>query len=360
MFRKLSVILSTTVAIAIVLVVGFYARTWQPSDMPAASPQATIILSTATPTPSFELGGHVRDLSLPFADRMQYAGMTWAKIQVQYGDDPAAFITTSHDNGFKVQLTALGASEMVTRPNLAQDFADWTSQIAAAGADAIEVWTEPNIDREWQIGYISPQAYTDLLCTSYEAIKTANPDTLVISAAPAPTGYFGGCTADGCDDKPWMEELYNAGAADCLDYVGTHYNAGATSPSARTGHPASPNGTHHSWFFLPQAELYYNIFQGTRQLFYTEMGYASQEGVPPFPDAFAWASGTTNSQQAQWLAEAVQLSMDTSMVQGIIVWNVDFARYGYDPQDGYAIMRPDGSCTACDALHEVLVSPDGD
>ena len=35
----------------------------------------------------------------------------------------------------------------------------------------------------------------------------------VISAAPAPTGWFGGCGPNGCDDAPWMVGLRNAGAA---------------------------------------------------------------------------------------------------------------------------------------------------
>ena len=371
MFNKLSTVSSITVAVVVVLALGFYARALLPSGIPAA-PQETFILMTATPAPAptalatplatplpipsspqpFELGGHVRDTSLPFAERMQYAGMNWTKIQISYGEDPSSIIAASHDNKLQVQLTALGTPDMVIQPNFEQDFANWTSQMAAAGADAIEVWNEPNIEREWQTGHISPEAYTNLLCSAYEAIKAANPNTLVISAAPAPTGYFGNCTADGCDDEPWMEEIYNAGAADCLDYIGAHHNAGATSPSARSGHPA--NSTHHSWYFMPQTELYYNTFQGTRQIFYTEMGYASQQGVPPFTDTFAWASDTTNSEQAEWLAQAAQLSIDTGMVRAIIIWNVDFARHGNDPQDGYAILRPDESCPACDALHEVL------
>jgi len=245
---------------------------------------------------------------------------------------------------------------MVTQPGFEQNFANWVANLARAGADAIEVWNEPNIDREWQIGYISPQAYTNLLCASYNAIKAANPNTLVISAAPAPTGWFGGCSPNGCDDQPWMEGLYNAGAANCMDYIGAHHNAGATSPSATTGHPGDNGAHHHSWYFLPQTQLYYNIFRGTRKLFYTEMGYASQEGLPMFSDAFSWARNTNNAQQAAWLAEAVQLSINTGMVRCIIVWNIDFPRYGYDPQDGYAIIRPGGACPACDALHAVLGS----
>jgi len=303
---------------------------------------------------SFELGGHIRDYAFPYAELMHYSGMNWAKVQVHYGDDPSWLINAAHARGFKIQVSAIGGPGMVTQPGFEQDYANWVASLAAAGADAIEVWNEPNIDREWQIGHISPQAYTNLLCASYRAIKAANPGSAVISAAPAPTGYFGGCGPNGCDDQPWMEGLYNAGAANCMDYIGAHHNAGATAPSARSGHPTG--STHHSWYFLPQTELYYNIFRGQRQVFYTEMGYASQEGVPTFSDAFAWARGINNAQQAAWLAEAASLGANTGMVRCIIVWNIDFVRYEYDPQDGYAIIRPGGGCPACEALHNVLGS----
>jgi hypothetical protein len=70
--------------------------------------------------------------------------------------------------------------------------------------------------------------------------------------------------------------------------------------------------------------------------------------------SFAWARGTDNSEQAAWLSEAVRLSRSTGMVKCIIVWNIDFPRYGYDPQDGYAIIRPGGGCPACDTLHAAM------
>jgi len=321
----------------------------QTGEQPVAAP-APVAAPGATGT--FELGGHVRDLGMPYQEKMHYAGMTWAKTQIHFGQDAAGMVNAAHANGFKIQLSAIGGAGMVTEAGFEQKFASWLASVAAAGADAIEVWNEPNIDREWQIGMISPQAYTNLLCTSYNAIKAANPGTAVISAAPAPTGWFGGCGPNGCDDQPWMEGLWNAGAANCMDYIGAHHNAGATAPSARSGHPAG--GTHHSWYFLPQTELYYNVFQGTRQIFYTEMGYASQEGVPGFSDQFGWARNITNSQQAAWLAEAVQLSINTGMVRCIIVWNIDFVRYGTDPQDGFAILRPGGGCPACETLHNLL------
>ena len=324
--------------------------------------------ATTTPTPptnpppapppvssgAFELGGHIRDLGIPHSELMRNSGMNWVKTQVHFGQSGAGAIAAAHAKGFKIQISAIGGPDLVRQPGFEDSFASWVATLAAEGADAIEVWNEPNIDREWAIGQISPQAYTNLLCKSYAAIKASNSRTDVISAAPAPTGWFGGCSANGCDDKPWMEGLYAAGAARCMDFIGAHHNSGATSPSARVGHPANPTDRHHSWFFLPQTELYYNIFRGTRKIVYTEMGYASQEGVPGFSDHFAWARGTNNAQQAAWLAEAVRLSISTGMVRCVIVWHVDFVRFGYDPQDGYAIIRPGGGCPACDALHAVL------
>ncbi len=326
-----------------------------PTPTPAPTPEGG-----APPPPvvapvsggSFELGGHIRTWN--YLGQMASAGMNWVKVQVHYGQDASGLVGLAHGNGFKIQLSALGSRDMVSQPNFHANYGAWVSAMAATGADAIEVWNEPNIDAEWPLGQISPTAYTQLLCSAYNAIKSANPGTAVISAAPAPTGYFGGCSGNGCDDLPWLQGLVNAGAANCMDYIGAHHNAGATRPSATSGHPADGGGGHHSWYFLPQTQLYYNVFGGARKLFYTEMGYASQEGVPEFSDWFAWARGITNANQAAWLAEAASLSSSTGMVRCLIVWNIDFARYGADPQDGYAIIRPDGSCPACASLGAVM------
>jgi hypothetical protein len=327
----------------------------EPGEDPTVNPPPV----TTTPIGgSFELGGHIKG-GFEYGDTMHYAGMNWAKVQVRYPQDASGIIAASHAAGFKIQISALGPAGMVTEGGFHERYSNWVAGIAAAGADAIEVWNEPNIPREWQEGQISPASYTQLLCAAYSAIKGANPGAAVISAAPAPTGYFGGCYGHGCDDLPWLQGMYNAGAANCMDYIGAHHNSGATAPSATSGHPADPGSTHHSWFFLPQTQLYYNVFGGTRQLFYTELGYVSPEGYGWIPGTFAWGANTTVAQQAQWLAEVVQLSSQTGMVRAVIVWNVDFDCYGdcggvQDPQAGYAIIRPDGSCPACDTLHALL------
>jgi len=324
-----------------------------PAPAPAPGPVAPVASGP------FALGGHIMQ-GFAYADYMRSAGMTWAKEQIRYPDDPSGIIAAAHANGFKIQLSALGPSSMVTQGGFEDAIAQWVAGMAAAGADAIEIWNEPNLDREWDYSKMNPQAYTNLLCRAYAAIKAANPGTKVISAAPSPTGAFGGCACApwgqcGCDDIPWLQGMYNAGAASCMDYLGAHHNSGATSPSATSGHPADPGAGHHSWYFLPQTRTYYNIFGGTRKLFYTELGYVSPEGYGPIPGPFSWAAATTVAQQAQWLGEVVRLSRQTGMVATVIVWNVGAQCYGIcgnaeDPQAGYNIIRPDGSCPACAAL----------
>ncbi len=316
-------------------------------------------LATPVPKGPFELGGHIFQ-DFEHAEEMRYAGMTWVKVQARYPESEyAETIAQAHAQGFKILVSAVGEANMVTEPNFSSRFAEWVSAIAASGADAVEVWNEPNLPREWAKGYISPGAYTRLLCGVSAAVRRANPGTLVISAAPAPTGFFRGCNTEGCDDVPWLQALYDAGAAGCLDYVGAHHNAGATSPSATTGHPADPGGSHHSWYFLPQTYRYYEAFQRTRRIFYTELGYLSSEGFSWTPEAFSWATSTRVAQQAAWLAEAARLSREIGVVRAMIVWNVDATCYGdcgggEDPQAGYAIIRRDGSCPACETLHDAM------
>jgi hypothetical protein len=90
---------------------------------------------------------------------------------------------------------------------------------------------------------------------------------------------------------------------------------------------------------------------------FTEFGYLTAEGFPTLASTaptFAWAEKVTLAQQAQWLAEAVALSIESNTVRLMIIWNVDFINYGSDPMGGYAIIRPNDSCPACDSLGSVM------
>ena len=196
-----------------------------------------------------------------------------------------------------------------------------------------------------------------MLAKAYKAIKDANSNTLVISAAPAPTGFAGaaGCTADGkvCNDDVFMQQMAQAGAGQYMDCLGLHYNEGIVSPRANSG---DPRPSYPTYYFSSMLNRGASFFPG-KPVCWTELGYLSGEGIVnrgPIPTGFAWASNTTVAQQAQWIAEAAALSAQSGRVRMMIVWNINFEKWSGDPQRGYALIRPDGSCPGCATLGAVM------
>ncbi len=312
------------------------------------------------PTGAFELGGHVFGFQYP--DQMRGAGMTWAKIQVSWnrGDPPSIVqgaIDSARSRGFKILLGIVGRPEQLAAnpTQYYQEFANFLAGVAQLGPDAIEVWNEPNIDRQWPAGQINGRNYTQMLSAAYLAIKGANANVLVISGAPAPTGFFGGtCQANGCDDNVFIRDMAAAGAAQYMDCVGVHYNEGIVSPYARSGDPRG-NSSHYTRYYGTMVDLYASTFPST-QLCFTELGYLTGEGIAePLPAAFGWAASTTLANQAEWLAGAVTQARGGTRVRLMIIWNVDAVGYaGGDPQGGYAIIRPDNTCPSCNALRTAM------
>jgi hypothetical protein len=335
---------------------------------PTAAPNGTAVASGTLPAPvagsaatgSFELGGHVTNMNANAINVMTRSGMRWAKQQLPVSagiGQGQNYISATHGAGFKILIGLVGdRNALAADPTgYANSFAAFAAQLATAGADAIEVWNEPNIDREWPVGQISGASYTNLLAVTNNAIKTANPNTMVISGAPAPTGFFGaaGCNANGCNDDVFMQQMAAAGAARYLDCVGIHYNEGVLSPSAYTG---DPRGNYPTYFFGSMINRAAAPFPG-KPICFTELGYLSGEGMgAPIPSSFNWTPNdpVTVAEQAAWLAEAATLSASRGNIRIMIVWNVDFTRWDTDPMGGFAMLRPDGSCLACDTLGSVM------
>jgi hypothetical protein len=340
-----------------------------PDEMPAQASDQEVPIPDDLPPPvvpagafgNFELGGQTNHV-IRNPDWMREAGMDWVKFQLAWGEDmdPRVawdLIDRGRSENFKVLLSITGQAKYPTEIDV-EAYLDFLRGVAYYGPDAIEVWNEVNIDREWPRGQIDGGRYTrELLAPAYNAIKSVNPNIMVISAAPAPTGaYFGegGCSLQGygCDDWLYLQQMAEAGAVNYMDCVGAHYNSGATPPSWGTGHPADPGYQHYSWYFKGMLQLYGGTF--ARPVCFTELGYLSGEGYGGVPERFSWAANTIVAQQAAWLAEAAQLCKESGQVRLMIVWNVDFTYWGDDPMAGYAIIRPNGSCPACTALGNVM------
>jgi hypothetical protein len=266
-------------------------------------------------------------------------------------------ITQGREAGLKVLISIPGRTKFPSSIDV-EDYLEFLGGVAYYGPDAIEVWNEENLNYEWPRGQIDGARYTrEMLVPAYNAIKEVNPNIMVISGALAPTGAFypdGGCSKEGvgCDDWLYLQQMAEAGAANYMDCVGTHYNSGATPPSAATGHPADPGYQHYSWYYGGMVQLYGGTFG--RPICFTELGYLSGEGIGSVPQNFSWAADTSVAEQAAWHAEAARLSMESGLVRLQIVWNFDFTYWGDDPMAGYAIVRPNCSCPACETLGLVM------
>lgn len=322
---------------------------------------AATTTTVSAPAPSgavgaFGLGGHIK--SFDYLSQMKDIGMTWVKFQaVLPGDSGAAVnvINQAHAQGMKALIGAKGDLSRASDANYHNEFAGYLASLAKQGADAIEVWNEPNLDREYGgsgHGQVNPENYVDMLQKAYAAIKAANGGTMVIGGANAPTGYFGGnCTTNGCDDDQFLARIAAAGAAKYMDCMGAHHNGSMVGPDQTSG---APTGNHYSWYFWGTLNMTYNSFGGKVPICWTELGYVTGEGIGTLPSGFSWGNSTTLANQAQWLARAVQLSRDSGKVKMMIIWNIDFRQWNDDPQAGFSIFRPNGQCPACATIKAAM------
>ena len=332
---------------------------------PTATTAPVIVASSG----GFGLGGQVIHGGLLALDKMQAMKMSWVKIQ-NYdlaGATIEGDINNAHNNGLKILVSIKDNANhyRITAPDYQEQFIQYLERVAALGADAIEVWNEPNLDREWPADQMGGANYTALLKKAYPRIKAANPNTMVVSAALSPTGAFsGGCgsigSVYGCDDKPFLQAMVNAGALNYLDCVGMHYNEGLLPPSATSGDPRG-SSQHYTRYFKGMLDTYGAILGGARSICLTEIGYLSGEEWGYLPSAFSWnpssAINLTVAQHAEYLGQAVSLARQSGNIRLFIIFNVDFAilkTMEDDPQAGYSLIRPNQSCPACSAISAAM------
>lgn len=328
-----------------------------------AAPETPEVVARPNPINQLPVpvGGHVITFNEGTVDYMQQAGMTWMKWQIPYviGDDSLINVARdrvnfAHENGFRVLLSVKGQKEemaAVGQTDYFPQYAAFLARIAELQPEAIQVWNEQNLDREWPNGQVNAASYVEMLSQAYEAIKAVDESIMVVTGAPAPTGFFGGCQAAGCDDDRYYAGMAQAGAAEVADCIGVHYNEGIVPPTATSGDPRNFYPTQYLPLMLQRAALPFR--NSDIPLCFSELGYLSPEGYGPLPPGFAWAANNTVQEQAEWLRDAVNVaaSFGDKDVTLIIVWNVDFDVYTEDdPQGGFAIIRPDGTCPACETL----------
>ena len=236
-----------------------------------------------------------------------------------------------------------------------QDFADFLGAMAAryrGRVQAYEVWNEQNLHYEWGNEPINAGRYVDMLRRSYGAIKAADPNAIVVSGAPTPTGVNDGRIA--IDDRLYLEQMYQAGLARYCDAIGAHPSGYNNPPDAdwRTwSDPAAPTFKGHpSFFFRGTMEGYRNIMvkygDSAKRIWPTEFGWSTFDALgTSAPAGYEYANHNTEAKQAQYLVRSIEMMRNWGWVGPVFVWNLNFgpASGAHDEKAGFGVLRPDWS-----------------
>lgn len=318
----------------------------------------------------------------------QRLGVKWVKFQMSWKEmEPErgqlsdvfyryrVFVQDANAAGFDVLLSIVKAPAWARTsadedgpPADPQDLANFITRLMSevrtditgrSYFDAIEVWNEPNLRREWNGAELSGAAYMRLFDTAYHAIRAGEGGgtVTIVSAGLAPTGISDGVQA--VADREYLRQMIAAGLADPKYQniaVGVHPYGAANPPDARCC-GSSPAGYDNdpTWFFLDTLEDYHAIIQGSGnpvlQLWATEFGWGTYEGfvneegtpVPPPADP-PYFTFIDQQQQANYVLRAFEIAQSLPYIGPMFLWNLNFSApesiLAADPQAAYALLLP--------------------
>jgi hypothetical protein len=285
------------------------------------------------------------------ADLIKQLGFGWVKQQVrwEYAEHERGavnwqemddIVNTMNGNGINVMFSVV-TSPPWARPTLGgtggppedfQLFANFVGAIAGrycGRLQAIEVWNEQNLRREWEGFPLEPASYMDLLKRSYNAIKGACPAMLVISGATTPAGH----SDVAIDDIDYLRGMYQHGLREYSDGIGIHPSGFANPPSVRfedwaSGNYDAPSHVNHrSFYFLSTLEQSRRVMEengdSAKKLWPTEFGW----GSTPSPHAgYEYEARIGEGTQAQWIVQAFGIMRDSGYVAVPMLWNLNYPR----------------------------------
>jgi hypothetical protein len=170
--------------------------------------------------------------------------------------------------------------------------------------NAVEIWNEPNIAREWANQPPNPAQYVQLLQVASEQAKLANPSITVLSAAMTPTGTS---DATAMPDDEFIGQMYLAGGQPYFDVLAVHapgYKAPPEMDPAAV--EADPSFGGHRFFSFRHVEdiraLMVDNGDEAKQIWVTEFGWTSD---PREDSPYHWHA-VTEEEKGDYLVRAFQ------------------------------------------------------
>ena len=326
--------------------------------------------------------------------QVQSLGLGWVKQQMRWEDverSPGQMewgpydwvVEAANARGLKVMLSVVNSpvwthtyvdeNPQAAPPDNLGDYVAFLSAVVEryqGRIHAIEVWNEQNLDREWDTAEgVNAERYVEMLRLAHQAIKSRDPNIIVISGALSPTGFncnepYPECPPTGrpiiVDDFVYLEQMIAAGFLDYCDCVGAHHNGinmppdvawdeGYDDPTA-TNFRGPFDSPSHDWSFKSTLWGYHERIAAAgsaKPLCVTEFGWATDEGLGGHPPGFEFAMDNTLAEQAEWDVEAFRLMREWGFVRLAFLWNLDFAnkcnRDPADPNAPYSLVDFDGA-----------------
>jgi hypothetical protein len=276
----------------------------------------------------FEYGGYAAvEQEISAGTNMHATNMRWVAIYVSHGvsnlETIQQQIQTAHNQGFKMMLSVFGATDFMSMEleDYSASYASFIAEIAQAGADAIEIWPQANLDRSLPRQFLGAENFALILQESIGAIRLSNPNTIVISGAPAPTGAEAAYPGQVINDDNFLRQLMTLGVLDEVDCLGLSYVEGTVAPLETTG---DRRDNYYTRYLPAMLQRYRQIVQARIPICVTSIGYFSTENLQDVPSYFQWGDNTSRQEQNQWLSEAMEWLSLQNDVPLAFIWHIDY------------------------------------
>jgi hypothetical protein len=220
----------------------------------------------------------------------------------------------------------------------------YSSESDLGQVQAIEIWNEPTLDREWgnaPINQAQASDYVRLLKIAYEAAKGADPSVVVITGGLSPT-----CT-DNNNARPddvYLQWMYDAGAKPYFDVLGAHGAGYDKPPSASMEESAQKHSGCRVFTFRRVEDLRQVMVangDADKQVWLLEFGWTTDKVHP----AYAWHA-ISEQQHADYLVGSYQWAAKNwaPWIGVMTLWNLPDPGWGPDREEyWWAVANPDGS-----------------
>lgn len=208
-----------------------------------------------------------------------------------------------------------GTDNRYTPPADFQDFVDYAVAVATRYRGRIQhyqVWNEPNLYPEWGEQTVNAEAYTDLLCRTYRALKAIDPQIVVITGAIGPTIDLSGRNAY---DVLYLQRMYQAGAGACFDVLAVQGYGLWSGPTDRRLRPTTINYQRHLYL----RDVMVANGDAHKPIWISEAGWNPVPDDPTIADLERYGR-VTMEQAAAWGPLAYQRAAEEWPWVGVIAW----------------------------------------